>query len=232
MLPPVPTREMELEYLGFLKKSFASDPWFTYRFHKYMAGPKRIPWSNYREQVIKKRREFFVNFFIGATLIYPVSCAVGRWNKTTSGGVPRYPITRFEPKFPNTEPLQQSKIVFRKYSVLTSLAFGVLFAKLMANTDGLKNEWYSRPDFKPYPAMVKKEGIVKDQEEILMQKLYPWRYKSNYKQSSWFRFLFPESADWTIKKNPYSYMDSRDVYAPGNKHYVTYTNDFQDHLPH
>ena len=43
---PLPTAEMEVEYIDWLKDSFKSDPWVHYRFRKLMAGPKRIPWKN------------------------------------------------------------------------------------------------------------------------------------------------------------------------------------------
>jgi len=45
----VPTKEMEDEYIDFLAADMRSDPWVSYRFHKYMAGPKRIPWKNHHE---------------------------------------------------------------------------------------------------------------------------------------------------------------------------------------
>lgn len=38
--------------MDFLANDLRSDPWLTYRFRKYMAGPKRIPWKNSYE--IKK----------------------------------------------------------------------------------------------------------------------------------------------------------------------------------
>ena len=44
--PSLPTPEMEVEYIDWLKDSFKSDPWVHYRFRKLMAGPKRIPWKN------------------------------------------------------------------------------------------------------------------------------------------------------------------------------------------
>ena len=44
--PPLPTPEMEVEYIDWLKDSFKSDPWIHYRFRKLMSGPKRIPWKN------------------------------------------------------------------------------------------------------------------------------------------------------------------------------------------
>jgi hypothetical protein len=69
---------MELDYLHFLQESFKSDPWFTYRFRKYMAGPKRIGWKNYRELKIRKRRDFYYYALIGAVAFYPVACVFGR----------------------------------------------------------------------------------------------------------------------------------------------------------
>jgi len=47
--PMVPTPEMEREYIDFLQDDFKSDPWVTYRFRKYTANPKRIPWKNSRQ---------------------------------------------------------------------------------------------------------------------------------------------------------------------------------------
>jgi hypothetical protein len=46
---PVPTQTQENEYMEFFAADLRSDPWLTYRFRKYMAGPKRIPWKNARE---------------------------------------------------------------------------------------------------------------------------------------------------------------------------------------
>lgn len=45
-VPRLPTKEEEREYMDFLAEDFRSDPWASLRFHKYMAGPKRIPWKN------------------------------------------------------------------------------------------------------------------------------------------------------------------------------------------
>ena len=51
--PSLPTPEMEVEYIDWLKDSFKSDPWVHYRFRKLMASPKRIPWKNSYE--VKKQ---------------------------------------------------------------------------------------------------------------------------------------------------------------------------------
>jgi len=38
-IPPIPTREQELEYLDFLESSIRSDPIFSFRYKRYRAGP-------------------------------------------------------------------------------------------------------------------------------------------------------------------------------------------------
>lgn len=148
------------------------------------------------------------------------------------GGVPAFPINRFVHNWQNVQPYQQSKIVFRKWSVLSSLAVGYVYAYFMTDMSSLRNEWFTRPDFKPYPAMVKKEGLVKMQEDFMMEKLYPWRYGWDLKRTPFYRFFFPERADWSIKENPYSHIDNKDVFFFGNGYYESWTNDFADHLPH
>jgi hypothetical protein len=45
---PVPTAEMEVEYIDWLQEDLKSDPWVTYRFRKFTANPKRVPWKNTR----------------------------------------------------------------------------------------------------------------------------------------------------------------------------------------
>ena len=38
----------EDDYVDWFAADFRSDPWLTYRFRKYTANPKRIPWKNNR----------------------------------------------------------------------------------------------------------------------------------------------------------------------------------------
>ena len=45
----LPTRAEENEYMQFLAEDFRSDPWLTFRFRKYTANPKRIPWKHSRQ---------------------------------------------------------------------------------------------------------------------------------------------------------------------------------------
>lgn len=44
--PPVPTQEMEREYVDWLQEDLKKDPWITTRFRKLTANPKRVPWKN------------------------------------------------------------------------------------------------------------------------------------------------------------------------------------------
>lgn len=80
--------------------------------------------------------------------------------------------------------------------------------------------------------MVNKEGAEAEHEDWLMRKVYHWRYGKNWKQTAVYRFFLPEHADWTVKSNPYTKMDNKDVFDPKDHHYITATNDFKDHLPH
>ena len=231
-VPPLPTREMELEYLDFLQNSFKNDPWVTYRFRKYMAGPKRIPWSNYREQSSVYRTKFWATVGIVGFAFYPVACVIGRYQKTTIGGVPAYPIARYVHDFPKIQPHRASWLVFRKWSLLSSFLVGYVSASYLVDSTPVKNGWFNRPDYKPYPAMVKKEGLVKEQEEYWMEQAYPWRYSYDWKRSAVYRFFFPESADWTIKSNPYTKLRAEEVVCVSDGYYRSFTNDFTDHLPH
>lgn len=231
-VPPLPTREMELEYLDFLQESFKSDPWVTYRFRKYMAGPKRIPWTNYREQRSNYSNQFWTTVAISGLAFYPIACAIGRFQKKTLGGVPAFPVPRYVHDFPKVGASQTSLKVFRKWSALSSLAFGYLTASYLIDRTSYQNGWFNRPDYKPYPAMVKTEGLVKAQEEYWMEQAYPWRYSYDWRRSAAFRFLFPEHADWTIKSNPYSQLKADEVVSIKDGYYRSFTNDFKDHLPH
>ena len=73
---------------------------------------------------------------------------------------------------------------------------------------------------------------MKEQEEYWMQKAYPWRYGYDWKRSAVYRFMFPETADWTIKDNPYSKLKAEEVVSIKDGYYRSFTNDFVDHLPH
>ena len=76
--PPVPTPEQEVEYIDWLQEDFKKDPIVTYRFRKYMAGPKRIPWRNMRELKRQYQYNFLVTWMGGSILAWPLAVLIGR----------------------------------------------------------------------------------------------------------------------------------------------------------
>lgn len=152
---PVPTQQQEVEYIDWLQEDFKSDPWLTYRFRKYTANPKRIPWKNTRQIKRQHQYTFGINWLIGSLLSWPLAAMVGRSFKTNVSGVPMVKLNRWVQDFPNPEPGRSSRLLFRFYSVTTCLSLGYAFAFYMTdNTQKSQNEWYARPDLKPFAAMV------------------------------------------------------------------------------
>ena len=141
--------------MNFLEESFRSDPWITHRFRKYMAGPKRIPWKNQRDVQNAYRWNFFFHWAIGGAIFWPVAVLIGRRMKRGRGGVPAVPVQRFVEDWPNVEPARHARRVFAWYSVGSCVVFGYCFAKFCCNPQVMQNEWYNRPDLKPFAAMVK-----------------------------------------------------------------------------
>ena len=152
---PLPTLEKEREYMDWLQEDFKSDPWVTYRFRKYTANPKRIPWKNTR--TIKRQHQFtfLTNMALGSVIAWPFAAAFGRWMKTSRGGVPAVHLNRHVHDFPRPDPGRIARLTFRWYSVGASLALGYLFARYMADDSYItSNSWFNRPDLKPFAAMV------------------------------------------------------------------------------
>ena len=58
-IPELPTREQELNYMKFLEKSVASDPWLSIRGKKYMASPWRLA----NKKRIEMRKEYRSAFY-------------------------------------------------------------------------------------------------------------------------------------------------------------------------
>lgn len=81
---------------------------------------------------------------------------------------------------------------------------GFAFARYMADDSLLKNEFYTRPDFKPFPAMVK-EPTDYDEEvyQQLLTKNYTKYKNTEYKKSPLYRLLYPNHADFTPKTNSF-----------------------------
>jgi len=64
------------------------------------------------------------------------------------------PYQRFVHDFPNLEPSHVSRITFKRWTYGSAALFGIIFAGLVTDKRILQNEWYNRPDLKPFPAMV------------------------------------------------------------------------------
>ena len=96
---------MENEYMEFLSNDIRSDPWITYRFRKYMAGPKRIPWRNNYQIKKQYQYDFAVNWAIGAFFFWPIACMIARRAKVYTTGVPIVPYQRFIHNYPNVDPV-------------------------------------------------------------------------------------------------------------------------------
>ena len=64
-IPPIPTREKELEYLDDLEKDFRTDRWIHFRFRKLQAGPYRKPYKETRHLVYENRMIKIFHFVMG-----------------------------------------------------------------------------------------------------------------------------------------------------------------------
>ena len=226
---PVPTQAQENEYMDFLQEDLKSDPWATYRFRKYTANPKRIPWKNTRQLKRQYQFTFTTNWVIGSILSWPVAAMIGRSFKKNAGGVPMVRLNRWIHDFPNPEPGRSSRLLFRYYSIGSAIAFGFAFAYYITdNNQKTQNQWYARPDLKPFAAMV---DTPKDlTRETMLESQYVTKREGEGKRSPLFRFFLARDADFTVKENPYQKMHPDDVWDPRKGHYSTYSSDFPSHV--
>lgn len=204
------------------------DPIIHPRYMKYRAGPKRIPFRNTMELRRQWQFEFATKMAFGSILAWPIAVMVGRWSKTTSSGVPVVHYPRYKPDWPNVNPTGRAAHNFKRWSFATALFLGFCFAKYTTDRTVYNNEWYNRPDLKPFAAMVKNEETV--MERTAMTSLYNSyrleKQKEEKKKGAFYRFLWPCDADFTPKENPYAKNHHHDVFNPQKGYYKTYTNSF------
>lgn len=105
---------------------------------------------------------------------------------------------------------------------MSCTAGGLAFAYLTTRGDLIHDEWYARPDLKPFPAMVPQETLS-DSERIIFQTYYK-RYRDeknaeNRRNKTWYRVLFPLTAEYDTKRNPYHGTHKDNVYNPYNTYY-------------
>ena len=136
-VPPLPSRETELEYMDWLAKDIRSDPILSNRKVKYMAGPKRVPWKNLREQREKVNGEWWSNFAFAAFLSWPLAMWIGGKFRQNTTGVNVYAKPNHCHLHPDVSFGGQTKRVFLRWSGLTILGCGFVYAQLMTDRSRL-----------------------------------------------------------------------------------------------
>jgi hypothetical protein len=130
-----------------------------------MASPKRWPWKNQREVKRQYNYTYFTHVMTGAVLTMPLAVWVGNRMKVYQGGVPIVPYRRFVNDFYNLDPGYVAKKNFRWYFAVTCIVGGFLFASFTLSKNQMNDPWYSRPDLRPFPAMVPKESMELNERE-------------------------------------------------------------------
>lgn len=209
-IPPLPTRQMELDYLEQLEKEFRQDRWLHRRWRKLQAGPLRRPYKVSKELVDNERHIYLLNFFIGAVLISPLAIFLGRRNRLTSGGIPKVYFPRNYNRFPNVNPDNHGHKYFYSafFATLTvgGLSTGWLFTK-----DRMKDDYYSRPDLKPSTPMVEDTDDIKKAKAELLKAEYGYEAQPMFKKTAFYRLFRPNSADYSLH-----YADRNETDHPGN----------------
>lgn len=71
-IPPLPSREQEINYLKWLEKSFSEDPIVTLHPKFYEASPYRMAYRYRVEARSEYRRTFMKNFAVSIALSWPL----------------------------------------------------------------------------------------------------------------------------------------------------------------
>lgn len=228
------TEESSINKMNRLYDQFRTDPWITHRFRKYMAGPKRWPWKNQRDLKNSYKKTWLGNFFLGAALTSPFAIWFANRQKTTQGGVPIVKYNRYIHDFPNLEPTLGARKTFRFWFFGLSVLGGVVFATYTIDDRLLRDAWFSRPDLRPFPAMVPKEEMDITERTMYETHYQSWRnkaHKENVKHRTWYRILFPLDADYSVNRNPYAQTHRENVYNGYNNYYAKVgSNHFRHHV--
>merc|ERR1739838_1107893 len=83
-----------------------------------------------------------------------------RWRRALPAHLEEYPVVK---------PAHHARQDFRKYSIAVTLLGGFAFASYMTDNK-IRNEWYSRPDFKPKAAMVNDTSTLYDDKVFAQMK--------------------------------------------------------------
>ena len=151
---------------------------------------------------------------VGAAFISPLAIAVGRRFRVTSGGVPKIYYPKNYHLFPNVNPDHTPKNRF-KIGFYGTLFLGGYLTMLFWTPNVWKDEYFSRPDFKPTTPMVEDSEDLKKAKEEFYSSLYlresTQKKRRIFRQSPLYRLFRPNSADYNIR-----YEDRRKTDHEGN----------------
>mmetsp|Transcript_11820 Transcript_11820/g.19979 ORF Transcript_11820/g.19979 Transcript_11820/m.19979 type:complete len:178 (+) Transcript_11820:176-709(+) len=141
--------------MKWLREDLKSDKWITTRFRMLTAGPRRIPFKNLNNLKNEYRFNFYSNMLIAGLACWPLGVLVGKMMMTSSGGVSLAPITALAYNHPDVHPMATTFKRFKRGSFLTCATLGYLIAWKITDDSMLKDELHTRPDMKPFPAMIR-----------------------------------------------------------------------------
>ena len=116
-----------------------------------------------------------MNFGIGFMLTWPLGVYMGRRAQRNNSGTAVVPFNRYMHDFINVDPTFHARRVFRRNFFMWCTIGGIAFASLTVSSGLVRDEWYSRPDLKPFPAMVPQEALD-DNDKVVFQTYYK-RYR-------------------------------------------------------
>ena len=196
-----------------------------------MSGPKRHGFGNLHDLKYTYRQSFFVNFIVGGIMAWPLAIIIGRRATHYQGGVAVVPYKRWIHNHPNCHPNVTTKKFFNRYSRGTMALSGFLFAYYFTNDSQLNNTWYTRPDIKPYMAMVRLEDQT-DYDPVAYKQLLEANYK-HYKEEPkkgfLYRFIWSNEADFTPKTNLYHGRHSSMNFNAKTGEMPMLNHDYADH---
>jgi hypothetical protein len=195
-----------------------------------MAGPKRWAFKNSAKVTRLDRADKTVKFTIGFFLSWPLGVWLGRRMQTNSG-LPVIHNPRIIYDYIVVDPRLIASRQFYKGFFAATIFGGIVFASVFAGVSFGKDAWGQRPDIKPFPAMVPREYLDENYDEVF--KLYG---KGNAegrvadrKRSAWYRMFFPNSADWSFKDTTLVQPNAVDSYDQRNGFFHRATNRFREH---
>src|SRR5450830_1789830 len=134
-------------------------------------------------------------------MTWPLAVWVARRMQRYQTGVPLIPYNRFVHDFVNVEPSALSRKTFRTWFGLVVFAGGCAFANMTTSENQKRDAWYTRPDLKPFPAMVPKETMDITERTMIETHYQSYRnkaYADDKKHRTWYRLFFPLDADYSV----------------------------------